>query len=126
MSAQLALPLDRLDLALQAVETCPHLYRQDFSAWLRDNWAIYRAFEREALIVRERGRSHYGANTIIEYLRHQTVLADAAAEWKIDDRWTSSIARLFAALNPSCVDFFQFRERMGGVVKAPVLKAGAA
>lgn len=116
-------PVSRAELALECVATCPHLYREDFAAWLSENWAVYLAFERESLAVHYRGRSHYGANTIIEYLRHQTLLADQDGEWKMNDRWTSSLARLFAAMNPECANLFEFRERKFGVVKAPAQRA---
>lgn len=109
----------RLGVALTIVRDCPEYFRVDFDGWLLENWALYERFEREALSVAVR-RKHYGANTIIEYLRHQTLLADASSEWKMNDRWTSSIARLFAMMNSAHDELFEFRERRkDGVVLAP-------
>lgn len=109
----------RIGIALAIVRDQPEFFRQDFEGWLLENWSIYERFEREALVVAAR-RKHYGANTIIEYLRHQTLLADTASEWKLDDRWTSSIARLFAMMNSAHDKLFEFRERRkDGVVLAP-------
>lgn len=114
----------RMRTALALIAGTPETFRSDFAAWLKGNWELYVAFEREAFIVVERGREHYGANTIIEYLRHQTLLADRDGEWKMNDRWTSSIARLFAMMNPVSGKLFEFRERKrDGVVKMPVGRA---
>jgi hypothetical protein len=94
-------------------------FRPGFGEWLASNWPLYERFETEALKIAKR-REHYGANTIIEYLRHETMLADTDAEWKMNDAWTSSLARLFAMLNPSHDRLFEFRERKrDGVVLAP-------
>lgn len=103
--------------ALCFIAAKPDYFRDDFADWLRENWALYTAFERQALRVYKLGRKHYGANTIIEYMRHSTMLKDKDAEFKLNDKWTSSIARLFAMMNPLCADLFEFRERQGGVVK---------
>lgn len=114
------LSLDRQGDVLAVVSVHADSFREGFAAWLVDNWSIYRRFEEEALKVRRRGRDHWGANTIIEYLRHQTALEDSGGEWKVNDRWTSSVARLAALVNPELATFFEFRERRhGGVVKTP-------
>lgn len=120
MNPQLSLPLahDRKHTAMIFVTTKPDLFREDFAAWLTENFAIWEAFEREATRVWQSGRKRYGANTVIEYLRHQTLLADKNAEFKLNDRWTSSIARLYALMNPG-KSLFEFRERADGVVRAP-------
>jgi hypothetical protein len=95
----------------------PDLFRPGFSAWLADNWGLYAAFEREANLVAATGRKHWGANTIIEYLRHETALRDVNGEFKFNDRWTSSIARLYAVMNPRNAELFEYRVRAGGVVR---------
>lgn len=124
MSGQLSISF--MPRAIAEVEAHPDYFRPEFGEWLRGNWPLYERFEREALAVARR-RQHYGANTIIEYLRHQTALADDGGEWKLNDRWTSSIARLFAVLNPSYGQLFEFRERKrDGVVLAPCSARRAA
>jgi hypothetical protein len=95
----------------------PECFREDFGAWLEENWVLWLAFEGEAAKVWSAGRRHYSANTIIEYLRHQTQLRDSSSEFKFNDRWTSSMARLFAMMNPKMSDIFEFRERANGIVK---------
>ncbi len=113
--------VSREHLAHVFVQTKTTAFRPGFGAWLAENWAIYRAFEVEGQVVASTGRRHYSANTIVEYLRHQTLLRDASSEFKFNDRWTSSMARLFAMMNPAHAELFEFRERAGGVVKTPEL-----
>lgn len=115
-TGQLPLVLARHVVAIELVRNMPDLFRPDFDAWLLDNFGLYCAFEREADRVAEI-RRHYSANTIIEYLRHETTLRDRDTEFKFNDRWTSSIARLYAVMNPSHADLFEYRERVGGVVR---------
>lgn len=115
---QLPLTSDRLHTAQCFIEARPDCFRPEFAEWLSDNWTLFEAFEREARRVHRIGREHYGANTIIEYLRHQTTLADKDGQFKLNDRFTSSIARLFALMNPDCANLFEFRERRDGVVKS--------
>ena len=121
MSQQYQLPLahDRKHTALLMVACKPELFREDFAAWLKENFSIWEAFEREANRVWYSGRHHYAANTIIEHLRHETLLADKNAEFKMNDRWTSSIARLYVLMHEDRAELFEFRQRHNGVVQAP-------
>lgn len=81
-----------------------------FTAWIVENAHVYDAFEREALSVAQR-RDRYSARTIIEYMRHHTLLAEAGEGWKIDNDMAPGLARLFAILNPAHTGLFEFRER---------------
>lgn len=99
----------RTSLYLSAVALNPEKYRPDFYEWLRENSHIMHAFEIEAERIWARGRKHYSARTIVEYLRHETLLAEAGGEWKINDHFTPDCARLFVALNPD-KPLFEFRE----------------
>jgi hypothetical protein len=113
----------RLIDASAMIKKHPECFRPKFDAWLLgSNWDIYAAFEYHSLGVHQRGRKHYAANTIIEYLRHSSFLEDSDSEFKISDQWTSSIARLFVMLNPQCAHLFEFRENPYGVVKMPVIE----
>ena len=121
MNPQLSLPLahDRKHTALVFVETKPEYFRPDFAQWLTENFSIWEAFEREANNVWASGRRHYSAYTVIEVLRHHTLLADKDAEFKINQRWTSSIARLYAFMYAERAELFEYRERHNSVVQAP-------
>lgn len=81
-----------------------------FGDWLVANLHVYLAFEAEALSVAER-REHYSARTIIEFLRHHTLLAEAGEGWKLDNDMAPGLARLFAAAHPRHASLFEFRER---------------
>lgn len=81
-----------------------------FATWIRVNAHVYDAFEREALSVAQR-RDRYSARTIIEFLRHHTLLAEAGDGWKLDNDMAPGLARLFAIINPKHKGLFEFRER---------------
>jgi hypothetical protein len=85
-------------------------YAHDFYTWLNDNWHVYQAFAREADKVWARGRTHYSARTIIEYLRHETSVRETGDEWKINDWYTPSMARLYVFFNPE-KKLFEFRRK---------------
>lgn len=86
-------------------------FTREFLAYLADNLHVYTAFEREALRVVARGRQHYSARTIIEVLRHESLLAEAGpGAYKLNDWHTPYLARLFALMNPAHVHLFEFRE----------------
>ena len=80
----------------------------DFDVWLEQNPHIYKAFEREALSVAKR-REHYSAKTIVEFLRHHTMITQKEGEWKIDNYATSGLARHFAKCHPTHASLFKFR-----------------
>ena len=81
----------------------------DFDLWLEDNQHIWEAFEKQALLVSERGFKHYSARTIVEFLRHHTTITEKDGEWKINDHATPHLARLFAKRNPMHKSLFEFR-----------------
>jgi hypothetical protein len=83
-------------------------YAEDFHEWLKANWHVYEAFAREADKVWARGRTHYSARTIIEYLRHETSVRETGDEWKINDHFTPSMARLYFFFHPQKT-LFEFR-----------------
>lgn len=111
----------RLDKARQIIAMAPEQFRDGFIEWITTNWALYLRFEEESRSV-SKLRDHYAAHTIIEYMRHETLMRDNDLDFKINEAWTSSMARLFAHLNPDCRNLFEFRVRKGGVVQefAPV------
>ena len=80
----------------------------DFDEWIADNHHIYKAFEREALAVAQK-RDRYSAKTIVEFLRHHTMITERSGEWKINNYATSGLARLFAKNHPTYAHLFEFR-----------------
>lgn len=111
---------DRLHTAEVFISCKPDLFRPNFDHWIAENWAIYVGIEREAIRVWDAGRRHYSINTIVEWMRHHTLISDRDAEFKINDAWTSSLARLFCLMNADKATLFEFRERLSdGIVKVP-------
>lgn len=106
--------------ALMLVTQNPDLFMDGFAEYLTEQWAVWKAFEHEAQRVAFRGRKHYSAKTIVEWLRHETIVREANSVFKVNNSATSSLARLFVLRHPRFVDFFEFREAPGGLRK-PVL-----
>lgn len=81
------------------------------STWLQQdgNWRIWIKFEAEAKKVWDSGRRHYGSRTIGEFIRHETVLSDSSACFKINNNAFPCLARLFLALHPECDGLFELR-----------------
>jgi hypothetical protein len=93
-------------------------FRSDFCAWLFDNLPIYKEFERQSLAVAAR-RSHYGARTVMEVVRHNSILIESDGGWKINNNKTPDCARLFAMLNPNHADLFSFRDSSARIAYVP-------
>lgn len=84
-------------------------FRADFCAWLRDNGHVFAEFERRALQVAAK-RDHYSARTIMEVIRHDTVIGQLSGTFKINNNAAPDCARLFALLHPQHSGLFEFRE----------------
>lgn len=87
-------------------------FMPDFGQWLESNMHVWECFEREALRVWAAGRRHYSQRTLWEVMRHESATRAANdGEWKLNDRRTADVARLFLLLNPDKPDFFELRGR---------------
>lgn len=86
-------------------------YRESFIGWLQDNWSVWLRFEFEANKLRERGRRHYSARTIGEYIRHSTSLREKEPTFKVNDHVWPDCARLYMELHPAAAGFFETRGR---------------
>lgn len=106
---ELAIPGTPRERALVAVSRGGFV--DDFSEWLSENWYIWLAFESEANKAWDRGRKHYSARTIGEYLRHNTLVREASGEFKVNDHRWPDLARLYLAIYPTRHGFFELRGR---------------
>lgn len=104
-------PIDRKPEILLTITLHPERYRPGFREWVDENWSIWTRFEFEANKMRERGRRHYSSRTIGEFIRHSTNLSEKGGAFKVNDHWWPSCARLYMALHPSVVGFFELRGR---------------
>lgn len=111
MSTQQSLPFgDRLQ---NLVRDHTDMFRPGFATWLAGNRHVWLAFEREANRVWNRGRRHYSARTLIEYLRHETALADDGREWRLNNNAAPDLARLYRLTHPDRAGLFELRVMPG-------------
>lgn len=114
--------VNTLDLAEQAriktaacfVEARPTEYREGFKEWLEGNPRLWFEFERRADMLWRRGRKHFGAKAIWESIRFDTAMAEEETDdskYRLNNSWTSSLARLYLAHHPDRREFFETRER---------------
>lgn len=113
MSTALRLPTAEwtgLEIARTLVQDNPAAFRPDFTQWLADNPHIWIEFVRQADAVRARGRKHYSSRTIVEVIRHESVLRQTPiGEYKINDHVTPDLARLYILFRPEAYGFFELR-----------------
>ncbi len=107
MTTQPALPFG--DPLVALVREHADTFRPGFALWLRDNRHVWLAFEHEADRVWTRGRRHYSARTLVEYLRHETALADNGADFKINGNVVPDLARLYRLTHPARAGLFETR-----------------
>lgn len=88
-------------------------FRPDFAGWLGENWSVYQEFERRALQI-SRFRKHYSARTIVEVMRHDSLIAEQNGEFKINGNFVPDMAKLSMLLNPSLSGFFEIRRERHG------------
>ena len=106
---QLDLFSDRKKTALIFVTTRPELFRDDFGEWLAGHFFIYQEFERRALRLWNAGRRRYGARSIWESMRYDSLIGELNGDFKLNDHRPPCLARLFMLMNPKCDSFFETR-----------------
>jgi hypothetical protein len=88
-----------------------HRFRPGFPGWLRENGAIFVAFEAIALSLWALGTRRYGARQIVESLRYHSQLRETVGTFKLNDHKTPDLVRLFLIRHPECHGLFQIRKR---------------
>ena len=86
------------------------IFREGFIEWLEINGHVYTEFERRALHV-ARFREHYSGYTILEVMRHDSIIGELHGEWKLNNSHCADLCRLFALCNPNHAGLFEFRAR---------------
>jgi len=85
-------------------------FRPGFLPWLNANWAIYHAFEQQALTLIRKEWKRFSARTIVEELRHYTRHREAGrCSFKINDHHAPDMARVFTILHPQYARFWEYR-----------------
>ena len=105
-------PDDKFDATgiFQVARAHRHKFLPGFEQWLVDNWHVWARFHEEANRIWARGRNHYSARTIIEYIRHETMIAEKGGLFKINDHNTPDLARLYLIVYPERSGFFSLRD----------------
>ena len=85
------------------------LFSLEFIEWLPDNLHVWRAFERETFSVIKRGFKHYSSYAIIEFIRHHTMIHEAAPTFKLNNNHRPYLPRLFDLLHPDHAGLFEYR-----------------
>lgn len=101
----------RRELLLRRVAVNASAFRPDFPAWLEANLSLWERFEDQANAVYGRGRRHYSARTIIEWMRHETSAREIDGEFKINGNFVPDLARLYGLMYPERAGFFEMRGR---------------
>lgn len=89
-------------------------YPAGFWPWLENNRHVYREFVKLAKRMKRAGRARYGAKGIVEVLRWNTNLKQVGEpELKLNNNYTSGLARLAMSEHPELKGFFQIRDGLG-------------
>lgn len=80
-----------------------------FWEFIKDNPSAYPTFERFTLEVIRSGRKRFGAKAIVERVRWFSMFEERGGSWKINNNYTSFLARMFEAMNPQHKGFFSMR-----------------
>lgn len=77
----------------------------------KNEWVIDRLAQM-ALYWKRRGRKHYGIKSLCEKFRwdYLDAVADPTCDWKINNSYTSRLARLLMERHPELDGFFETRE----------------
>ena len=103
----------------QTMDTCSHLWagiepgvQKNFRRWIAGNLHILEAFEIVSVDLRHTGgRDYYSIYNIREKLRWDSEIRQnpKSSHFKINNNYTSSMARLLMAINPSLYGMFRIR-----------------
>lgn len=80
-----------------------------FAAFCESSPEIVAEFERRALALIARGRDHFSADAILHSIRFDTAMSEGG-EFKINNNWTSRLARRFAEKYPQHASLFWTRK----------------
>jgi len=80
---------------------------EQYDAEHPDIWQEFRDIAMDLIL---KGRDHYGAKAIFEIIRYHRAIR-GGSDFKVNNSFTASYARKFAAEYPEYSTFFEFREK---------------
>jgi hypothetical protein len=95
---------------VQMVSMHASLFSKGFPVWIEKNEHIWKGFEVQANRIHATGRKHYSAYTIVEWMRHNTALAEVDGRFKISNNIKPDLARLYALMYPERGEMFSFKQ----------------
>lgn len=81
-----------------------------FELWIQQNPQALSLFIKYANEARESGRKHYSIKAIIERVRWHVAIQTRGDDFKINDHWSSRLARLLMQKDPRLEGFFELRK----------------
>lgn len=97
--------------AIRALKGSNHLTTTD-KRLVEKEVVVFSAAVRETVNALNAGRTRYSMRTIVEYLRHNTVVEDTGVTFKINDHLCPSMSRVCMALfDDMPPKFFELRGR---------------
>jgi hypothetical protein len=99
----------------ELIHAHPETFRPGFWLWLTQSEYVWREVKSAADRTWHAGVRQWSMDRVLQHLRHDRAL-NGRHPLKIDDRWSSSMARLYVMLHPERKDLFEFRQRRNAVV----------
>ena len=81
----------------------------DFEQFHLQNQQVWKLFEKYALMIVQRGFSHYGAAAVFERIRWHVQIETTGKEFKLNNNYCAHYARKFEEEYPDHVGFFRCR-----------------
>ncbi len=96
-------------IALSIISKNPQSFQPGFDVWIDNNHHVYQDFERRALAVAKH-RHHYSGRTIVEVMRHESVVSESSGQFKLNNKFIPDLGRLFMLKNPIHDGMFDTRQ----------------
>jgi hypothetical protein len=106
----LGLAQEAKEFSIVLVSTENKIHKNDIETLSR-NINLYTQFAIEAHRIKSKGRHHYSARTIIEFLRHETAIHDNNLDFKINNNIAPLLAKVSMFMFPELKGLFHTRDQ---------------
>lgn len=103
---------EQLALGFEGSVADPPGHEAEFRHFIQHNPHLVERIEHEALRAKRSGWKHYAVKTLFEFIRHHTNLEQGpdGSGFKLNNNYTSRMARYLMAKNPELRGFFETRK----------------
>ena len=84
--------------------------RDGFNKFISENPHIYKSFEEQTFRAIKKGRTKISSDLIINYIRWEQFIESSDENFKINNSYSSYIARFFIKKNPQYSNLFNLRK----------------